>query len=144
MTVNEDRKPHYPYFFREDYKNKLKAITEDIKKGMPIKNAFIHQGVNENTFIKWQSFLREDWEDGFEDTPFMNFMRNVAIAYEDAHSDLLGKAFQLADDGDSKMVMFLLKSLYGHNPNSKKEVELSTTEDTTFNINIVEPKKKDG
>ena len=142
--VNKNRtQPHYPRFFQTDFQKKLDAVCADVKKGMPIKNAFVHQGVNPRTYDSWKQMLKEDWEDGFDDTPLMRFMNHVAVAYEDAHSDLLGKAFDLADEGDGQMVMFLLKTLYGHNPNSKKEVELSTTEDTTFNINIVEAKKKD-
>ena len=107
--LKEDAKPHYPNFFKKDWKKKLDAIEEDLRKGMPIKNAFIHQGVHEDTYYRWRRELREDWENGFEDTPFINFMKKVACIYEEVHADLLGKAFELAHDGDSQLVMFLLK-----------------------------------
>lgn len=143
MELKEDKNPHYPIFFRTDWKKKLEAIEADLRKGMPIKNAFIHQGVNPRTYDAWQRYLREDWENGFEDTPFLSFMKKVAMIYEEVHADLMGKAFELAHDGDSQMVIFLLKSVYGHTPTRKSEVEMSTKEDTTFNINIIDSKPRE-
>lgn len=138
----KDAKPHNPIFFKTDYDKKLKAVCADIRKGMPIKNAFAHQGVLGNTYNRWVREARQDWENGFEDTPLLNFMIGAAKVYEEAHMDLLGVAFDLAKEGDSKMVMFLLKSVYGHNPNKKKEVEVTTSDDTVFNINIIPSEQK--
>ena len=57
-------------------------------------------------------------------------------------SRVLDVANKLMDDGDSSMVQFLMKTRLGYKSTSKKEVEVGTKEDTTFNINIVDSKKQ--
>ena len=50
---------------------------------------------------------------------------------------------KLVDEGDGESTRFMVKHRLGYNASNKQEVELSTPEDLSFNINIVDTKPKE-
>jgi len=132
--------PHHPMFLRTDYKKKLDTACELVKKGLPPKNALRSMGVNVQTWYSWLRFIDEDIKAGFTDTPLIKFVSRLAEIDEETHADLVGEAISKAKDGDSQLLMFLLKTRYGYKDSKKQEVELSTKEDAPVVFNIVDMK----
>jgi len=136
-------KPHEPKFLQNDYKKKFDTAAEMVRKGLPPKNALKAMGVHEQTWYSWVRFVEEDIEAGFTNTPLVKFMTRLAAIDEETHQDLVGEAISKAKDGDSQLLMFLLKTRYGYKDSKKQEVELSTKEDAPVVFNVVDMKPLD-
>lgn len=129
--------PHHPIFLQTDYKKKLDTAMEMVKKGLPPKNALRAMGVHNQTWYRWLQFIDEDIKAGFTDTPLIKFMARLAEVDEETHADLAGTAIKKANEGDTQMLMFLLKTRYGYKDSKKQEVELSTKEEAPVVFNVV-------
>lgn len=134
-TKNGD--PHHPYFLQKDYKKKLDTACELVKKGLPPKNALRSMGVPADRWYAWLRFIDEDIKAGFTDTPLIKFVSRLAEIDEETHADLVGEAISKAKDGDTQLLMFLLKTRYGYKDKKKQEVELSTKEEAPVVFNVV-------
>lgn len=132
-----------PYMMdKPDWKDKEKKILEAVEKGLPTRNAFVYAGLTKWLYDQWRKALYDDLENGVLNTPFVKFMLKLFSKDEELHLQLIEKAREIAlEDDNPKMVQYLLDSRYKYS--RKQEVEVSTAEDTTFNINIIESEQID-
>lgn len=121
-----------------------KEIFECLELGMRPRPAFRAAGIPDVTYDSWRKHFIKDLEAGVRDSPLVKFMLRMAIKSEFHHKSLLKKANEIALDGEgnAKMIQYLLDTT--HKYSKKQEVEVSTQEDTSFTINIIdsEPKKE--
>lgn len=131
----------------KDYDHELEKCVEAVKDGLPPVNAcMLVFGIHESTYSRWYRQVTEDIEAGFDETDSRMIRLILALSQNDQklHKRLIKTATKMAiDDESATMLKFLLETRYDYAPKKKSEVELATKEDTTFNINIVESKKKD-
>lgn len=139
-----ERVPHYFYKYYKSYENLLENVKNDVRKGMRVKSAIIkNASISKHTAGYWYRDCVKELEDGKTDTPLIRLFVQAGVGDAEFESRVLDVANRLMDEGDSSMVQFLMKTRLGYKSTSKKEVEMSTKEDTTFNINIVDSKKQE-
>ena len=129
---------HEPYKIKDHRTRKrlTREITEAINDGLPVVNAFRLAGIPKDTYYKWIRWYKEDAEKGFTGTALMCFLEDVAKAEDELHRKLVKKGFELANDGNYKMLTYLLDTRFKYANRKKKEVEVSTKEDTGIEISI--------
>ena len=136
----KDGDPHYPYMLQKRYKETKDKVIAAVKRGLPPRNAFISVGIAGRQYDRWYDMAVEDIEAGFTDTPLIKFMTEVAQANEKIHERLIDKSLDLADEGDTSMIQFLLKTRYGYDTKKKTEVELSGNKKAPVTFQIVDMK----
>ena len=137
---------HQPIRLLKDYESNTKKVLESIDDGLPPKNAVMMVfGITSNQWYVWRKYVEEDLEDGFteEDSPLIKLFMRMADHEEKLHQQLVSKAREMALDENTEMLKFLLERRFNYKKTSKNEVEHSTKEDTTFNINITNAEDKD-
>ena len=131
------------YLDAPDWDKREKEIMECVGLGMRPRAAFRAAGIPDVTYTSWRKHFIEDLEKGVRDSPFIKFMLRMAVKSEIHHKSLLSKANEIAleGDGNAKMIQYLLdtKKKYAR----KQEVEVATSEDTSFQINIIDSKPKE-
>lgn len=141
----KDEPEMVPYRFHRYYKsyeNLIEKIEENISvRGMPIKAAFQKEGIGKWTYRDWKKAYEKELEDGKTDTPLIRLFATAEIADAKIHGDISECAINLANEGDTRMVMFLLEHRFGYKKN-KKEVELSNKDNAPLQINIVDMKEE--
>lgn len=128
------------------FDEKYEKAIELAKDGVPAEDICMGVfGTSKRQFRNWIKYYQSDVEAGYDEEDSNLIKLLLGIAKEDLklHRKLSKKGIDMALDGNSQMLQFLLKTRYGYAERSKSEVELSTEEDTNFNINIVESKPRE-
>jgi len=138
-----------PVAFGDDteFEKKLDNTLEYIKTGTSPKDAVqICFGITLQTWYVWKRKYQEDLADGYT----RRTSRLILLMTEIGKSDLKTKArlearavYRAETDDNPDMLKFVLERRYGYVKKQKKDVEVGTKEDTTFNINITESKPRD-
>lgn len=135
---------HPKYMDDPNWDKYEKEILYCLGLGMRPRAAFRSAGLPDTLYNQWNRRFPQEIEKGVTDSPFIKFMLRMAVKSEFHHKSLLKKANEIALDGEgnSKMIQYLLDTT--HQYSKKQEVEVSTSEDTSFQINIIdsEPKKE--
>lgn len=130
-----------------DFKTKYAKAINYVSDGLPPQEACtLVFGVAKRTFRKWVEWAMEDIEAGFDESESNLIKLMIGLAQEDAklHKRISETAISIAvDERNTQMIQFLLKTRFGYAEKSKSEVEVSTDDETNFNINIIESKPKD-
>ena len=138
---------HNPKALGENYKAKTAKCVEYIKEdGMKVREAaMLVFGISYSTFSRWKKEAIDDLTDGWTGTPLQYVIRELYKADVASGRKLTRRARQLALDEEEpnvEMLKFLLERRHGYRKQSKKDVEVSTTDDFNFNINITDSKKE--
>ena len=133
-------KPHEPYLLENGMKAKAmtRNIVEAIEDGLPVEDAFKAEGITYRTYRRWFKEAMEDIENGFTGTHLITLFLAVIKADTKLFRKYSKKMFELADEGDTRMLMYLADNRFGYANKRKQKVELDTVEDTAIEINIVE------
>ena len=119
-----------------------------IKDGIPIAEAVSAAfNVSPKRWYYWVKDAEEDIENGYRSTELINLVFKLTKADIEVHRKFSKRAQDLALDDEEpnvEMLKFLMERRYGYKKQSSQEVEVSTPEDFSFNINITESKSKDG
>ena len=139
---------HRPHTFVHGYKANLRKAVKYVQEdGMKIEKAVaLAYGVAPSTWFKWKENAETDIANGFTGTELMYVYNQLMTADSSAERRLVKRATEIATDEVSPnvdMLKFLLQTRHGYKKTSAKEVEVATKEDLSFNINIVDSKKKD-
>ena len=146
MPTEFSEKPHFPHKLRGDewYYN-LKKCVQWVEDGMKPKDAImsIFQ-LSLDGWKQWNKFYRADVEAGYtaKDSRLIKLYEELAKADGTLHHKLVKNSTEMALDGNTEMSKFLLERRCNYKKPSK-EVEVSTKENTQFNINITESKPRD-
>lgn len=134
---------HPKYMDDKDWPKYEKEIFECVELGMKPKHAFRSAGLQGQLYYDWVRRFPKQIELGVTDSPFIKFMLKLAKKSEVHHKALLKKGNEIAleGEGNAKMIQYYLDTIYKYS--KKKEVEVGTAEDTSFNINIVESKPRE-
>ena len=128
---------------RNSYTRLCENIPNLIKEsGVKPIDAFAYYGIPAWTYYKWREFYKKELKEGKTDTPLIRLFKhcekgdaNLKVAVGKIAMD------KIYNDGDAETMRFVMKHRLGYN--NKQEIEVSTPEDTTFNINIIESKPRD-
>ena len=134
----------HPKYMDDPNWDKYEAeIFECVELGMTPRHAFRAAGLQYQMYHDWVRRFPGEIEQGVRDSPFVKFMVKLSKKSEVLHKALLKKGNEIALDGDgnAKMIQYYLDTRYKYS--KKKEVEVGTADDTTFNINIVESKPRE-
>ena len=119
-----------------------------IKDGIPIAEAVSAAfNVSPKRWYYWVKDAEEDIENGYRSTELIDLVFKLTKADIEVHRKFSKRAQDLALDDEEpnvEMLKFLMERRYGYKKQSSQEVEVSTPEDFSFNINITESKSKDG
>lgn len=131
----------HPYKLEKDFQANYEKAINYVKDGLTVKDSCIAVfGITDRTFRNWEKSAIEDLEAGFtaEESNLIKLI--IGLSREDLElcRKLSKKAFDIAlNDNDTKMIQFLLKTRYGYTDKTTHDVELSSKDDYSFNINIV-------
>lgn len=118
-------------------KNYEKALLV-VRDGLTVENTCIAVfGITGRTFRNWKKWAFEDIEAGFtsEDSNLIKLILGLSKEDLELNRKVSKKAFDVAiNDGDVKMIKFLLKTRYGYNEKTKHEIEATNNAPFTFNI----------
>lgn len=146
MALQKGQEGHYPYALRKDYKKKLDKTIDAIKDGMKVESAVaLGFGIYPKRWYYWIDEAMEDMENGIK-SPLVNTVLKIVQADAEAERSLSRRAREIALDSEDpsvEMLKFLLERRHGYKKTSAQEVEVSTPEDFSFNINITDSQKKD-
>lgn len=148
MPPQKDVDYHYPYALRTDYKEKLdNAIRYIQEDGMKMEDAVaLAYGIYPKRWYYWVQDALDDIDKGMTNTPLVNVVLKLHQADAESSRRLSRRARDLALDDEEpsvEMLKFLLERRHGYKKQTQQEVEVSTPEDFSFNINITESQKKD-
>lgn len=139
---------HYPNALRspDQYEKEQEAIAL-IKDGVPIADAVAAAyNVSPKRWYYWVKDAEEDIEKGIRSSDLISLVYKLTAVDINIHRKFSKRAQQLALDPDEpsvEMLKFLMERRYGYKKKSQQEVEVSTPDDFSFNINITESQKKD-
>ena len=138
-----------PLAFGDDteFERKLDNTLGYIDRGTSPQDAVqICFGISKDTWYRWKRNYQKDLADGYT----RNTSRLILLMTKIGQHDLKTKArleagavLRAETDESPDMLKFLLERRYGYVKKQKKDVEVGTKEDTTFNINITESKPRD-
>ena len=143
----EDEPEFTPQYFHRSYKfyeNLLEEVPRAVRNGLKPRDAVMfHAGISQKTYSTWKRGFEKEIEDGKRDTPlcrlFLPIMKADGALYEHVMKNMMA----LVDEGDGESIRFMVRHRLGYSATNKQEVELSTDEDFSFNINIVDSKKRE-
>ena len=126
------------YFLKEEanFSNLCEDVPKYINRGMRITKAFNACGVRTPTYNKWVETYNAEIDAGKHDTPLIRLFDKVYDADATLDKTLHDMAMTRIEDGDAKMLHFLMKHRLGYNT-QRTELELSNKGDTPFTVNIV-------
>lgn len=148
MPPQKDVDYHYPYALRTDYKEKLdNAIRYIQEDGMKMEDAVaLAYGIYPKRWYYWVQDALDDIDKGMTNTPLVNVVLKLHQADAESSRRLSRRARDLALDDEEpsiEMLKFLLERRHGYKKQTQQEVEVSTPDDFSFNINITDSKKDD-
>ena len=126
------------YFLEEErnFTNLCKNVPKYISRGVRISKAFNACGIRTPRYDKWVQYYKQEVEAGLKDTPLIRLFTEVYNADANLDLTLHDLAMDRVEDGDEKMLHFLMKHRLGYNT-QRTELSLSNQSDTPFTINIV-------
>ena len=134
--------PHEPYQLNTS--NKRSHIIAEVKKGirdgLDVEDAFLNAGIPRDTYRRWKRELKEDIRDGFTGTGLMKVFFEVAKEDIALHRKLRKQMFAKAEEGDTKMMIYLEDNRFGAANKRKNNIELGSSEKGNTTINIVNMK----
>ena len=134
--------PTYFWRYYKSYEKLLKNVKEDTRKGMRIESAIVKNAhVAPSTVTQWKNAVRREISEGKIDTPLIRLFVSANVGDTLFESFVMDQATQLMEEGDSRMIQFVMKNRLGMKATTKKEVEVSATDDFNFNINITDSKE---
>ena len=126
------------YFLREErnFTDLMENVAKHISRGARIEKAFNACGIRTGTYNQWVQDYKREIKAGLNDTPLIRLF--TAVYDADANLDIVlhDMAMDRVEDGDEKMLHFLMKHRLGYNV-QRTEMSLSNQGDTPFTINIV-------
>jgi hypothetical protein len=133
------RPPHEPRLLADklDREILLKKVKDGINCGLTASEAFVAAGGSKHTFKDWLRFYREDVEDGYTGTNLIMFIDELARADIQLHKRLLKAMWKKADEGDTRILMYLEDNRFGAANKRKNTLELDAKDDKAIEINIV-------
>lgn len=138
---------HRPYALINEIdtrENTNKAI-EMIQDGIPIADAVSAAfNVSPKRWYYWVKDAEEDIDRGYRSTELIDLVLKLTAADIAVHRKFSKRAQDLALDEEEpsvEMLKFLMERRYGYKKQSSQEVEVSTPDDFSFNINITESSK---
>ncbi len=117
-----------------------KQIVAAIEDGLPVKDAFILNGISGSTYARWRKECVEDMADGFTGTNLIKLMTDVAKADKNAFRRLSKSMMNKAEDGDSRMMMYLADNRFGYAHKRKNVLDVGNESGNNIQINIVDMK----
>ena len=144
----KDEPEKVPNLFIKKYKSYEKLIENvgnDVRRGVKLLDAIrLNAGITNMAVNQWKNAFIKEMEDGKTDTPlirlFSTGLKSDAVLYR----KIMGLVVDKAEEGDTNAMIYLAKHRLGYNSTKKQEVELSTKDDFSFNINITESENNDG
>jgi len=134
------RPPHIPYQLdtKAKYEKLEREIVGAIRDGLPIKDAFILAGINPHTFYRWRDEFIEDIQDGFTGTNLIMLMTTIMKEDKAVFRRISKKMLEKADEGDTRILMYLADNRFGYANKRKNNVEIgAASKDKGVEINIV-------
>ena len=141
---------HRPYALIDAIETRAntKEAIAMIKDGVPIADAVSACfNVSPKRWFYWVKQAEEDIDKGYKNTELIDLVLALTAADVKVHRKFSKRAQDIALDEEEpsiEMLKFLLERRYGYKKKSAQEVEVSTPEDFSFNINITESKSEDG
>ena len=138
-----------PNAFGDDteFEKKLDNTLGYIDRGTsPADAVQICFGVSLPTYKVWKRKYLEDIAEGYtyHTSRLIKLMTKISQHDLKTKSRLEARAVHRAEHDDNPdMLKFVLERRYNYVKKQKKDVEVGTKEDTTFNINITESKPRD-
>lgn len=137
----KDKPEIVPICFYKSYKSYehiLKNVKKDVKKGMRVRSAVIKNArISKYSYYRWLNAAKKEIADGKTDTPLIHLFETAATADACLEEDIVGMGMDIARNGDGSMVQFLLKNRLEFKGTSKKEVEVSTQDNSPIKFEIV-------
>lgn len=131
----------------KEFDNRLDNALGYIKTGTSPEDAIrICFNISRDTWYKWKRKYLEEVADGWtrRTSRLVLLFEEISKADLKTKSRLEARAVHRAEtDESTDMLKFVLERRYGYVKKSKKDVEVGTKEDTTFNINITESKPRE-
>lgn len=123
------------------FDEKYEKAIELARDGVPAQDICMGIfGTSKRQFRNWVKYYHDDVEAGFDEEDSNLIKLFIGLAKEDLrlHRKLSKKGVEMALDGNSQMLQFMLKTRYGYSEKTKQEVELSTDEEAPISFEIVE------
>ena len=134
-------------FDKNGFKEKLPKAVDAVRDGLPAREAcMLVFGIGKESFKKWKKWYEDDVNAGFDETEsnLIKLMKELSKEDISLHRRFTKTAVRIATEEDNvNMLQFMLKTRFGYSEKNKSEVELSTDEETNFQINIVESKPRE-
>lgn len=129
-----------------EFEKQLDNTLEYINRGTSPQDAVqICFGISRDTWYRWKRNYQKDLADGYTSRTSRLILLMTKISQQDlkTKSRLEARAvFRAEHDESPDMLKYVLERRYGYVKKQKKDVEVGTKEDTTFNINITESKPR--
>ena len=138
-----DWKPHHePYHIDTNRKKEAleKKVIAAINDGLPVQDAFILAGIPKDTYMRWKRECVEDIQNGYTGTHLISLMMNVAKADKQLYRGLSKAMFKKANEGDTRLMMYLADNRFGNANKRKNTLELEAREQNNVQINIIDMK----
>lgn len=138
MANIERKKAHIPYQLNTSQKRShvLSVVKGAIRDGLDVAEGFMLLGIPESTYRRWCREAIQDLEDGFTGTPLQDVIFEIAEEDINLHRKLRRAMFKKAEEGDSRMMMYLEDNRFGAANKRKQSVEIGAKDDNKFEINI--------
>lgn len=147
MTKNMDYYAPKTLKYENDFEKNLDLVLYHINQGSsPIDAVMMIFGISRRTWFVWKRKYEEDIAKGWtrRDSNLILLIEEISKADLRTKARLEARAVIRAETDESPdMLKFVLERRYGYVKKSKKDVEVGTKEDTTFNINITESKPRE-
>lgn len=144
----EDEPEKVPTIFfskQKSYENLLENVHKDVKNGVELIDAIrLNAGVTRTAALQWRQAFIKELEDDKTDTPLIRLFTSGLKGDAKLYRKVMKLVVDKAEEGDTNAMIYLAKHRLGYNSTKKQEVELSTKDDFSFNINIVDSKDNDG
>lgn len=126
----------------KNYRQNMQKVKEGIEDGLyPNEAVAAAFGCDKTRFSVWKRWALEDREAGYTGTKLQKVVERI-LGWDIRNKRIYTrKANKIAlEDENVDMLKFMLERRHGFKKESKKDVEVSTKDDLTFNLNIVDSK----
>ena len=144
----EDEPERVPTIFfskQKSYEKLLENVKNDVRTGVELIDAIrLNACVTRAAALQWRAAFVKEIEEGKTDTPLIRLFTNGLKGDAMLYRKVMGLVVSKAEEGNTDAMIYLAKHRLGYNSTKKQEVELSTKDDFSFNINIIDSKDNDG
>ena len=143
--MSEEYKLHKPKKLARSPEVLGEKVAKYVRSCVRVEKAAGLEGICESTYRNWKRWMKEEIEHGYTGTQIQRFFEPILKAEAEAEMDIIKIISDKAkDDGDWKAAAFLLEKRFKYN--NKQELEVSTGDDESneININITKMSEKHG